>query len=207
MASEKTLSQRFKNNEFTGLFISNVVAIIILIFSHSSILFALWVYWAQSILIGLVFCVKIVISPASKSNGKSTSMIIVVVLLIIIVFFHAIYAVFIGIAIPLLLNDYELNIQMILLSVAVFFVYYIFSIFEEVKKRNTNNISEFQAGSMLLLYFFRILPIHVTIIATIIIFGIAKFFGYSLFTNTIALIFFQIIKSVTELTTLQIQKK
>jgi|GEM_PF-2008514 len=200
----------FKNkpyqSEIAGLVLSNLITLALIIFSNESLLFVLWIYWFQSILIGLFICLKIIITKRFttdvndriNANSLFDKVVLLFTLLIVIVFFHAIYAVFLLLVLPLIFNDMFFNFKLILFAVAAFAVHYTIKFIKDFQNTRNSNIFPNQ-GSFLIAFFKQILPIHLTIIVAVFVFSFTKVFNKELYANMLVLIFFHLVKTLVEI--------
>lgn len=194
------------NSELSGLVISNLLTIILIILYRESFLTSLWIYWGQSILIGISSCVKIIRTPhfqvdnqadinPNTAAGKTT---LVAFLFIFIIVFHAVYAVFLGIVLPLIVKTFSYHLMPVATGIIVFAVYYFIDI---ISSRKTETQVEPRQESFVYGFFFQILPIHITILVAVMVFLTTYLSGNEFFANMAVLIIFQILKTLAEVVT------
>ena len=198
-----------KLGDFTGdlsfwsLIGSNLFSIVLAFIQGWDISVVLWVYWLQSVGIGIVNVIKILLLEQFSTEGfqinhravdptASTKISTAAFFAFHYGFFHLIYAVFLSV-IPftrdaLTKNDY----LFIAVSGGVFFVNHLFSYFYNRKSEFENHRCP-NIGTIMFQPYIRIFPMHLFIIfgsALTIITGLNSFF---------ALLFFLGLKSISDL--------
>jgi hypothetical protein len=190
------LSQLFKlDSPLFFLLLSNIVTICFAVYENWSLMTVLWIYWFQSVFIGLFNFIKIMnlrnfttdnfeINHRPVEPTNATKRFTAFFFLFHYGFFHFVYMIF------LLEND-NVPFGLILIPCIFFFVNHLFSFaknFENDANKKQN------IGTAMFFPYARIIPMHL-----IIVFGLA-------FTGSIsALLIFLILKTIADLIMHQIE--
>lgn len=184
------------------LIFSNLSIIFFAVIDGISILEILWIYWIQSVIIGIFNFVKILSLkdfsteglkannkpvPESKAGKISTG----VFFLVHYGFFHFVYAVFLASGLPMMFNTKEESIfsSYFIYAGIIFLTNYIIEFFYYFKEREPKP----NLGKMMFAPYARIIPMHITIIfAGFVTTGGAIF---SLESGLLVIIFFTLIKT------------
>lgn len=150
-----------------ALIASNLVVIIWALIEEWPLAIAMWVYWSQSIAIGILWFFKILSlkefsTKGFKINGRSvepttsTKIQTAIFFLIHYGFFHLIYSIF--------LSGMFKSVKLfpVFLTGGLFFVYQCFSFFYNKKWEGKQKPN---VGTMMFFPYARIIPMHITIIA------------------------------------------
>lgn len=199
LSLEDIFSKSIKDISTWCLLITNLIVIILAIVQKWNIGEILWIYWMQSIIIGVFYFLKILIVnnisielpiqnyPNRKYFGN-LKYFLAVFFLIHYGIFHLVYMAFLSMPFFLNLEIYKFSFYSleILISVGLFFANHLFSFLynfrqDREKKMNINSVI-FQP-------YLRIIPIHLTIIAG----------GFLFNQNIIILLFFLILKTFSDL--------
>ncbi|MHC4461044.1 MAG: DUF6498-containing protein [Planctomycetota bacterium] len=149
-----------------ALIVSNLIVIVWALIGGWPLAIIMWVYWSQSVIIGILWFFKILtlkefstkdfkINERAVKPTRGTKIQTAVFFLVHYGFFHFIYAIF------LLVDFKTVRIWPILFMACVFLVYQCFSFFYSrkwVDKRKPN------IGKMMFFPYARIIPMHLTII-------------------------------------------
>jgi hypothetical protein len=172
-----------------SLILANLVTIVLAVVLSWEFSVVVWIYWFQSVIIGLFQVKKILdlksfsvkgfkIAGGIAEENNYTKIRSAVFFLLHYGFFHFVYFLFLG---------RELKVEsfyLILIPVGVFFVNHLFSYRqnrdEEAKKRK--NI-----GTMMFVPYLRIIPMHLIIV-----------FGFAFVGGAISLTIFLILKTVSD---------
>jgi len=169
---QKGLNRNRKRNFYLdlslwALIVSNLVVIIWALIEEWSLAIVMWVYWSQSVTIGILWFFKILTlkefsTKGFKINNRSveptagTKIQTAVFFLVHYGFFHLIYSVFLGAMFK------DVKLVPIFLMAGVFFVYQCFSFFYNRKWEDKQKPN---IGTMMFFPYARIVPMHITIIA------------------------------------------
>jgi hypothetical protein len=181
------------------LIFSNIITIIFAIIENWDISIIMFIYWCQSVIIGIFTVIKIVnlknISTAGFAPGlvnhsdiKATKRLAIIIFVLYYGMFHVAYLFFLG------LNHFFLqgsNIIIsnffIILSILIFFANHLFSFYYN-KEKDANKKQHI--GKVIMFPFIRIIPMHLTII-----FGLGfMWFGMP----QITLVIFLLLKTVAD---------
>ena len=199
------LNQILKDPTAVLLILSNLAVIVFAVLQNWSLLTLLWVYWAQSIIIGFFQFFKILLSWNSfaeklekffgKANSSFSALSALGTVFIACFFavhyglFHWGYAMFLS-AFPQLFQQSAANFNEVLLAAGIFFVNHLFSFIYYIakppkKKKSPNELM----GEP----YARILPMHLTIMFLV--------FALVIFGNSgivLALVFFLLLKTLAD---------
>lgn len=176
LISGKMLNKEmFKSFSFWSLLISNLLIALFAIIENQSVLNVLWIYWFQSVIIGVINFFKIISlkdftvdgmkmnnKPLTKS--KSAKIGVAVFFLFHYGFFHLVYAIFLSAFIAMgNISGEGIDVTFILLTSLIFFINYlvefVFSFRHEKSKVESLTKLMFSPYK-------RIIPMHLTIIAS-----------------------------------------
>lgn len=161
----------------TTLLISNIITVFLAFFYGFDIINILWIYWFQSVIIGVINVFEILslkefstegTKPQLKPNAFSSKLQIVILFTFVYGFFHLVYAIFLGVFFTLSINDYNIRWDMIIIGSTVFLLHYLIQFFSFSLKRNKTNIPNI--GKVFTQPFYRIIPMHLIIILSVWIF-------------------------------------
>lgn len=161
------------------LIISNLTVMTLALMQNWDISTLLWVYWVQSIIIGLFQFFRILSLKISKAFFFAFHY----------GFFHFIYAIFLS---NFFQSSPGLNFQDLLLGSAIFFSNHLFSF---IQNRVQDEKSKLNIGTLIFTPYIRIIPMHLILILGIIL------------GNQSKLIFFLILKTLADLATHIIKHK
>jgi hypothetical protein len=165
------------------LLVSNLATIFFAVNAGWDLLTILWIYWAQSIIIGLFNVVRILQLKAFSAenfyiNGelakptRKTKNYTAGFFLIHYGFFHLIYAIFLFTGAFVTPSIGSLDIRFVLLSTLIFFINHLFSyIYNKPRDIRKQNI-----GVLMFYPYARILPMHLAIIIGVQLTGGIVFF-------------------------------
>lgn len=163
----------FKSCSVWSLLISNLLIILFVVLENQSVLSVLWVYWFQSVIIGVFNFAKIIslkdfTVDGLKMNGhlltksRSAKVGVAVFFLIHYGFFHLVYAVFLSAFISIReISTGGINFSFILLTSMVFAVNYLGE-FIFTSRREQGAIQSLP--KLMMAPYKRIIPMHLTII-------------------------------------------
>jgi len=185
------------NSSAYFLLIANIITIILAVTEKWSLITLLWIYWGQSVIIGIFNFVKIISlkdfdatgfrinkQPAEKMSKRFVKYYTAFFFLIHYGGFHLAYSVF-------LLKGFSKNpistysLIFVLISIGLFFINHLFSFIKnkELDSKKVKNI-----GTMMFFPYLRIIPMHLTII-----------FGGMLISSTFTLVLFMSLKTMADL--------
>lgn len=163
----------FKKLSTWGIVGSNLAVIFFAIIDNLSATEVMWIYWIQSVIIGIfnffrMLMLKIFTTKGMTSNGKkvlatkSAKISAAIFFLFHYGFFHAIYAVFIS-GFPTMINESSTysGESYLLFSALIFLINYGIEFYKE-QTTVTDEIPNL--GTVMLLPYLRIIPMHLTII-------------------------------------------
>ena len=159
---------------FTTLLISNLFTIALAIYFGCDIINILWIYWFQSIIIGLICVVEILslkkfsteeITPPLEPNSVSTKIQVAVVFIFAFGMFHFIYALFLFNIFSLAQKGNIIQWEVILPGISIFFVHYFIQYILSKIKTQSNVVPNI--GKVMIKPFYRIVPMHLIIILSV----------------------------------------
>lgn len=162
----RKIKRFYSDSSFWALIVSNLIVIAWALLDGWSLAIIMWVYWSQSVFIGIFWFFKILAlkdfsTKGFKINGRSvkptkkTKNETAIFFLIHYGFFHIVYSIFLG------GKFRSVPIFQLLVSAGIFFTYQCYSFFYNKKweaKRKPN------IGTMMFFPYARIIPMHITII-------------------------------------------
>jgi len=195
----------YSDLSFWALIFSNLMVIIWVLIEECSLAVVMWVYWSQSVSIGILWFFKILSlkefsTKGFKINGRavepttSTKIQTAVFFLIHYGFFHLIYSFF-------LKGMFE-SVQLvpIFLMAGIFFVYQCFSFFYNKKWKNKRKPN---IGTMMFFPYARIIPMHITIIAG----GALQTSGGEISLVNASLLIFMLLKTLADILMHTVEKR
>lgn len=173
-----SFSELWKNVDFSkpsswGIIFSNLAVIFFAIVDKLSAVEVMWIYWIQSVIIGIINFFRILLlrnfsTEGFRSNNKNlpptktTKTTTAIFFLLHYGFFHLVYAAFLG-AFPFIIGDQEaFSGGYYLLFTALFFL--INYGFEFYKEQTTPTDEIPNLGAIMFMPYYRIIPMHLTII-------------------------------------------
>lgn len=188
----------YSDTSFWFLLVINIFVVFIIIIENWSFAEIIWLYWGQSVAIGIINSVRLIrlrhysvdnlkINDVPAVKSPSFKYMVAGFFSFHYAFFHFVYAIFLfafGIA---------ANFSSILFGAGVFFIDHLFSYFYN-EKRDSNK--KRNIGTIMALPYFRILPMHF-----IIIFGgwLGFISGQFFEENIFALVLFLFLKIIADL--------
>ncbi len=204
----------FTKTSTLSLIFSNLLVIFFAVVDGISANEVLWIYWSQSVIIGIFNFIKLItlkdFSTERFKQGKkqmlptrATAISSAVFFLFHYGFFHLIYAVFLG-AFSEFSNSSTSSsgINYFLLSTGMFFISYLIE-FINSRKEQTDELPNI--GFIMFAPYVRIIPMHLTIILGGFIGAAGSFFSTN--TNLAVIVLFIGIKTVVDLITHSIDFK
>lgn len=185
-----------------ALVVSNIIVVVWALIERWPLAMILWVYWSQSVIIGILWFFKILTLKEFSTKGfkineqaveptTGTKVQTAFFFLAHYGFFHFIYAIFLS-------GDFKtVRLWPILFMAGVFFVYQFFSFFYNRKwedKRKPN------IGKMMLFPYARIIPMHLTILFGGILSG-------GTFAGKVPLALFMLLKTFADVIMHVVEKK
>ena len=191
MPSKKSSTGSFQDVSLWFLLVSNLTTIFFAMNDGWNLLTIMWIYWTQSIIIGLFNFIRILQLKEFSTenfyiNGKSaqptqkTKNFTAFFFLAHYGLFHFVYAIFLLTGVFIVSGESSFDTKYIFLSASLFFFNHLFSYFYN-KPRDTRQQN---IGALMFYPYVRILPMHLTII-------LGSYFNS-------ALIFFLILKTVAD---------
>lgn len=208
-----SFSELWKNIDFSkpsswGIIVSNLAVIFFAIVDKLSAVDVMWVYWIQSVIIGIINFFRILLlknfsTKGFKSNNKNlpptkaTKISTAIFFLLHYGFFHLVYAAFLG-AFPFITGDKEaFSGGYYLLFTALFFL--INYGFEFYKEQTTQTDEIPNLGAIMFMPYYRIIPMHLTIIFGGFIAASGSFIGTD--SSFIVILMLMGIKTIVDLGT------
>jgi hypothetical protein len=205
------LSELWKQVDFTNystitLIFSNILVIIFAVVDKLSALDVMWIYWSQSVIIGIFNFIKIISLKEFSTEGfrqgnkpvlptKATKISTGLFFLFHYGFFHLIYSFFLGtFNVITRVSNGSLETNYFLISMAVFFISYLIE-FINSKKEQRDELPNI--GKIMFAPYIRIIPMHFTIIFGGFIAAAGSFFSTD--TNLFVLVLFLGLKSFVDL--------
>ena len=191
-----------------SLIFSNVLVIIFAIIDNLSALDVLWIYWSQSVIIGIFNFIKIITLKEFSTEGfkqgnkqvlptKSAKISTAFFFLFHYGFFHVVYAVFLGGFSNFMRNGTNGNeTNFIFYAATTFFISYLI---EFINSRKEEQEVLPNLGKLMFAPYARIIPMHLTIILGGFIGAAGSFFSAD--TNLAIIVLFTSIKTVVDLIT------
>lgn len=206
-------SDLWKQIDFTkfstlSLIFSNLLVIVFAVVDNLSALNILWIYWSQSVIIGIFNFLKIITLKEFSTEGfrqgnkqvlptKGAKISTAIFFLFHYGFFHVIYAVFLGGFSNFMHSSADGNeSNFTLYAAAAFFISYLI---EFIKSRNEEPETLPNLGKLMFAPYARIIPMHFTIILGGFIGAAGSFFAAD--TNLAIIVLFTGIKTVVDLIT------
>ncbi len=206
--NKKKFSELWKEVDFTklstlSLIFSNLVVIVFAVIDNLSAFEVLWMYWFQSVIIGIFNFIKIITlkefstegfkqgnRPVPQTNAAKIST--AIFFLFHYGFFHLIYAIFLGV----FSASTKIQASYLFISALVFLVSYTIEFYNS-KKEETTEIPNL--GALMFAPYTRIIPMHLTIILGGFIVAGGEFLSAD--TNLAIIVLFTAIKTVVDLIT------
>lgn len=197
-----------------SLIFSNLLVIFFAVVDNLSANDILWIYWSQSVIIGIFNFIKMITLKNFSTEGfkrgnkqmlptRATAVSSAILFLFHYGFFHVIYAVFLGAFSTIShTSTSDSDSKFIFISAAIFFVSYL------IEFINTNKEDELDLpniGRIMFAPYARIIPMHLTIIFGGFIAAAGSFFSAN--TNLAVITLFVGIKTVVDLITHSIDFK
>lgn len=198
----------FTKTSTLALIFSNLLVIFFAIVDDISANDILWIYWSQSVIIGVFNFIKILSLKEFSTEGfkqgnkqvlptRGTKISTAIFFLFHYGFFHIIYAVFLGAFSGISHSTSEgSKTKYLLFSAAMFFVS---SLIEFINYRKAESDELPNIGQIMFAPYVRIIPMHLTIILGGFIGAAGGFFSTN--TNLAIIILFTAIKTVVDLVT------
>ena len=204
----------FTKTSTLSLIFSNLLVIFFAIFDDISAIDVLWIYWWQSVIIGIFNFIKMITlkdfsTEGFKQGGKqmlptrAVAISSAVFFLFHYGFFHVIYAVFLG-AFSTFSHSKTTSsgTTFFIISAGTFFISYLI---EFINSRKEENDELPNIGQIMFAPYARIFPMHLTIILGGFIGAAGGFFSTN--TNLAIIILFTAIKTVVDLITHSVDLK
>ena len=204
----------FTKTSTLSLIFSNLLVIFFAVVDGISANDVLWIYWSQSVIIGIFNFIKMITLKEFSTEGfkqgkkqmlptRATAISSAVFFLFHYGFFHVIYAVFLGAFSNFShSNGSSSGINYFLLSAGMFFVSYLIE-FINSRKEETDELPNI--GLIMFAPYARIIPMHLTIIFGGFIGAAGSIFSTN--TNLAVIVLFTGLKTVVDLITHSIDFK
>lgn len=206
-------SQLWEQIDFTklstlSLIFSNVLVIFFAIIDNLSAIDVLWIYWTQSVIIGIFNFVKIITLKEFSTEGfrqgnkqvlptRGTKISTAIFFLFHYGFFHFIYAMFLSsFSIMGYSKPGKFETSYFLFTTVMFFISYLV---EFINSKNDATADLPNLGKLMFAPYVRIIPMHLTIILGGFIAAAGSFFSAD--TNLAIIVLFTGIKTVVDLIT------
>lgn len=173
LSNKKTGRKLFRDPSTWVLIIANLVVIALAVVQNWSLIDLLWVYWTQSVIIGIINVGRILSlqnysTEGFKVNGRSvlptekTKKQVAGFFAFHYGFFHLVYAIFLSVFTHQFFNSTIASVlPYILLAAIIFLVNHLFSYkYNRPRDEKKQNI-----GRVMFFPYLRIIPMHITIIA------------------------------------------
>jgi len=203
----------FTKTSTLTLIFSNLLVIFFAVVDDISANDVLWIYWSQSVIIGIFNFIKMITLKNFSTEGfkqgskqmlptRGTAISSAVFFLFHYGFFHVVYAVFLGAFSTFSYSNSESSdTKYLFISSGVFFVSYLIEFINSKKEKDDlPNI-----GFVMFAPYARIIPMHLTIILGGFIGAAGGFFSTN--TNLLIIILFTSIKTVVDLITHSVDLK
>ena len=175
-----------------SLFFSNIITMIIAIADGWSLIMVMWIYWGQSVAIGITNFIRILSLKNFSTEGfrinnraveptKSAQRQTAFFCLFHYGFFHFVYGIFLFTA----SFDEDINPLYIILCAFMFLINHIYSFFYN---REGDSGKKQNLGTVMFFPYARIIPLHITIV-----------FGFLFATGWFGLLFFLSLKTIADL--------
>jgi hypothetical protein len=185
----------FSNPSVGTLLVSNLLIIIWALIQMWPVYAIMWVYWAQSVGIGIVWFIKLVSlkdfsTKGFKLNGRpvapdlATKVKVCIFFLLHYGFFHLLYALFLA------KGSESIAILPIVIGGIIFLVDQFFSFFYNAKRESSQKPN---IGKLMFFPYARILPMHLTVIGIVVM----EDYGFH-FTDRLALLVFFLLKTAAD---------
>ncbi len=198
-------SSAFRKVATWALIISNLSIIFFAVIDGIGILEILWIYWFQSVIIGIFSFIKMIslknfstegLKQGNKQVPETTSAKISSAFFFLFHygFFHVVYAIFLSTALPEFFNSgsQKNSSNFILYAALIFLINYIIEFIYYLKEREPLP----NLGKMMFSPYGRIIPMHLTIILGGIVGMSGSFF--SLDGGLTLIIFFTLLKTIID---------
>jgi hypothetical protein len=178
------------------LILSNILTIILAVWQHWNLITMLWIYWAQSVIIGIFNFIKILDlknfstenfsvngHPVEPTRGTKVST--AIFFAVHYGFFHAVYFIFLMVQslTGSISKGVVVSTGAIIIGAVIFFMNHLFSFFAN---RKADSEKKQNIGKVMFFPYARIIPMHLTII-------------FGLYTQ-IGFVFFLILKTIADVT-------
>ncbi len=196
--------QHFSNPSVWTLLASNLLIIIWALIQQWSVFVIMWIYWTQSISIGIVWFIKLIslkdfTTTGFKINDRpvaptpSTKAQVSFFFPLHYGFFHFIYAMFLtGFSSSAAKHGKPVEFLPIAIGGAIFLADQLYSFFYNAKSRPSQKPN---IGKLMAFPYIRIIPMHITIIAA----GFIQEKGFD-FGGNLTLIIFLLLKTIADVT-------
>jgi len=174
------------------LVITNLIVIVVAYVNGWDLGDMLWVYWFQSVAIGIVTIIRILSLKNYSTEGVEVNYLLVVeptfgyklytasFFLLHYGLFHAAYFSFLNTQTPINFSTSEVDVKILLLTAALFLANHLFSFFYNNYLNSSDNPQQ-NIGTVMLYPYARIIPMHLVIIfgsqwggASILFFSLLK---------------------------------
>ncbi|MFZ1519002.1 MAG: DUF6498-containing protein [Ignavibacteriaceae bacterium] len=197
-----------KKTSTLSLIFSNVMVIFFAIVDGISANEVLWIYWSQSVIIGIFNFIRMITLKDFSTEGfrqgnkqvlptKATAISSGIFFLFHYGFFHLIYAAFLG-SFSRISNsaNNSYDVKFIFVSAGIFFISYLIE-FINTKKEDSNELPNI--GMIMFAPYARIIPMHLTIILGGFIGAAGSFFAAN--TNLVVIVLFISLKTIVDIFT------
>lgn len=160
-----------------SLIISNLITVVLAFYYGFNLINFLWIYWFQSIALGFINVIEILslkrfstegITPSLPADKPSSKYQAAFIFTFTFGMFHLVYAIFLSAFFTIFLKSSGINWSMIIIGSSAFFIHYIIELISFKSDKHSKTIPNL--AKLISKPFYRIIPMHITIIIAVWIF-------------------------------------